>query len=246
MPKWRPAAKSSLLNINKQRLKLMKNVSKLQIVIILWLLSPLFFGTIEDTLLHPNNIWPNDNGTGLPLISSVLTVPYFVLSLILYLPLSWLPLTYPGGSSGVFIQFPNFNAIGTTLIRSLLIIILGVIGFLLGKRIGYFAWQKYITVTFSFILLFDVSLFSLQIYSDVNNERPLRIKRDAILKQCDKPGPEFTKCMDQCNDQLDSRVFQSSEELNAFWMKCTGLCDTLRMSFRTTCLRESGLPEYKP
>ena len=231
---------------HKQYLKrLMKNVSRLQIVIILWLLSPLLFGTIEDRLLHPNNIWPNDSGTGLPLTSSVLVFPYLVLFLVLYRPLSWLPLTHPA-ESGSFIQFPNLNAIGTVLIGSLFIIILSVIGFWLGKRISYFAWQKYVIVAFSFILLFDISLFSLQTYSDINSERPLRIKRDSVLKQCNEPGPEFTTCMDQCNDQLNSRVFQGNEERNTFWIKCTESCNTLHMSFRATCLRKSGLPEYKP
>jgi hypothetical protein len=222
----------------------MKSISRLQIVMILWLLSPLLFGAIETGLLNPNNIWPNNDGAGLPLISSILGVPYLIAFYILYFPLSWLPLE--GGGTGAFVQIlPNLNTFGVVLMGGLLVVFWGVIGFWLGKKFSYYAWQKYVAMLLSFILLFDISLFGYQVYSDVNGERSGRMERDSVFERCNASGPEYDKCMTQCGNQLDSQRFQDSDEHNKFWLKCTAQCDALRMDFQTTCLRESGLPEYE-
>ncbi len=218
----------------------MKNISKLQIVMILWLLSPLLFDAVESSLLHPNNIWPNSDGTGLPLISSVLLVPSIVIFYILYFPLSWLPLE--GGGTETFIQIlPNLNTFGMVLIGGLLVVVWGVIGFWLGKKVGYYAWQKYIAIMFSLILLFDISLFAYQVYSDINKERSVRIERASALERCNVSGPEYDECMAQCGNQLDSQYFQDSQAHDNFWLECMSQCNVLRTNFQDTCLRESGL-----
>ncbi len=222
----------------------MKRPSRIQIILVLWVILPFLFSLVNSLWLQPQNIWVNNSGTGIPSTSVVLGIPIFFLFNVYYIVLKPF-VSIDAGGSGAWLQIvPDTNQFGTLLILGLIVLTLGAGAFFLGRIIQDRSWEKYVFFTFLLFSLFDTVNYLSQLNYAVE-QKPVLDTRASVIARCNGASPEAATCQQQCSEEWSKLAQESAETRNAFWTSCTKKCDSLQAAFQVTCLRESGLPEYK-
>lgn len=222
----------------------MKHIARSQIILILWVILPFIFSTINSFWFEPSNIWVNNSGTGIPSTSIALGIPTFFLFNVYYIILKPF-VSIDAGGTGAWMQIvPNTNQFGTLLILGLIVVTLAALAFFLGRVIKDRTWEKYVFYVFLVFILFDSANYLYQLRYAVD-QKPVLDMRSSVMERCNGVSPEYTSCQSTCSDGWSKLERESADTRNAFWTTCTAKCDPLQTEFQTKCLRESGLPEYK-